>query len=323
MNLDRRFLNWGIFLILLGALPLAVQQGVISRDVLSGSWRFWPLVLVGIGVGLLLRRTPFDFAGGLIVAATFGLIFGGLLAVGPGHIVGCTGTVTSFDTSQGSLSGPGHFELHQGCGDMTVDTAAGNGWTMKTGNSEGRHAQVDTAADGVTVHASGGTDGWFGVASGRDDWRLTVPTGQPIDLGLEVNAGTARLDLANTQLTSASLTVNAGEARLDLGSAASVGSVSATVNAGSAFLTLPAETDSAGSLTVNAGGLSICAPVGLGLDIVSSQSLGGTNFGSAGLVRGSDDSWQSPDYASAAHHARLTITVNIGGVTLNPSGGCK
>jgi len=72
MSVDRRLVNLGIFLLILGAIPLAVSQGWIARETISHAWELWPLILIGIGIGLILRRTPFHFAGGLLVAATVG-----------------------------------------------------------------------------------------------------------------------------------------------------------------------------------------------------------------------------------------------------------
>src|SRR4051812_7227969 len=82
MRIDERFLNWGVFFIVLGAVPLLVQANAVDRDLVARSWQLWPLLIVGAGLGLLLRRTAFDFAGGLVAAATFGLMLGGLFAVG-------------------------------------------------------------------------------------------------------------------------------------------------------------------------------------------------------------------------------------------------
>src|SRR3954465_4013290 len=82
MQIRRGFLGWGIFLILVGAIPLAVRGGYISADDLGRLFKLWPLILIGIGVGLVLSRTRFDFIGGLIVAATIGIMVGGLLSVG-------------------------------------------------------------------------------------------------------------------------------------------------------------------------------------------------------------------------------------------------
>lgn len=57
MHLDRRFLNWGVFFIVLGGVPLAVQQGLLDRDLAARAWLLWPLLIIAAGVGLLLRRT--------------------------------------------------------------------------------------------------------------------------------------------------------------------------------------------------------------------------------------------------------------------------
>ncbi len=88
MSVDRRLLNWGVFLVLLGGVPLAVAQGWIPRDTVANAWELWPFILIGAGIGLLLRRTPLRGLGGFIVAATFGTIFGAMLAVGVAGIGG-------------------------------------------------------------------------------------------------------------------------------------------------------------------------------------------------------------------------------------------
>ena len=56
MSIDRRLLGWGIFLVILGAIPLAVNQGWLARETLGRAWQLWPLILVGIGIRLVLAR---------------------------------------------------------------------------------------------------------------------------------------------------------------------------------------------------------------------------------------------------------------------------
>ena len=82
MRVRRGFLGWGVFLILAGAVPLLVRSGYLTEDQVASLWTLWPLILVGIGVGMLLSRTRYGFLGGLVVAATFGLMVGGLLSTG-------------------------------------------------------------------------------------------------------------------------------------------------------------------------------------------------------------------------------------------------
>jgi len=83
MKLNRGRLNWGVFFIVLGAVPLAYRQGAVPLSTLSDAWRLWPLVLVGIGLKIVLSRTPAYFVGGLVVAACLGLVVGSLFAIGP------------------------------------------------------------------------------------------------------------------------------------------------------------------------------------------------------------------------------------------------
>jgi len=62
MRLDRRRLNWGVFLHHPGRCSAGLPAGRVSLSTLSDAWRLWPLVLVGIGLGLVLSRTPAYFA---------------------------------------------------------------------------------------------------------------------------------------------------------------------------------------------------------------------------------------------------------------------
>ncbi|MFL5680245.1 MAG: LiaF transmembrane domain-containing protein, partial [Chloroflexota bacterium] len=82
MHIDRRLLGWGVFLVLLGGIPLAVRQGLLSAESVARAWTLWPLLLVAIGLGLMLRSTRFQALGTLLTAAIAGVIAGGLLASG-------------------------------------------------------------------------------------------------------------------------------------------------------------------------------------------------------------------------------------------------
>src|SRR4051794_26724231 len=82
MRVDRRLLGWGLFFILLGGLPLAVQVGLIDQAVVNRWFVLWPLLLVGWGLSLLLRRSRIEWLGGAIAAVTLGLMAGGALATG-------------------------------------------------------------------------------------------------------------------------------------------------------------------------------------------------------------------------------------------------
>jgi hypothetical protein len=321
MRIEPRFLGWGIFLILAGAIPLAVRQGWLSVDAVAGAWRFWPLILIGIGVGLILRRTALHFVGGLLVAATFGLMFGSLLAGGAsgGLDFGCSSgrTGAAFPSQSGILVGGGSVSLEMSCGEATVTGTPGSVWTLA---GSGQAPRVDSAADVVDVRSP--NRGFFlgGLGSDIERWEVTLPSDPTLDLEATLNAGTARLVLGGMHLDGFSMTTNAGKATVDL-TDATVHSLSYTLNAGAARIALPASSLS-GSATVNAGDLGLCVPSGAGLRIDSSSVLASNDFAAHGLVH-SGSTWTTPGYDVAAIKIDLSLSANAGSVRLDPTGGCR
>jgi hypothetical protein len=324
MRIDRGLLNWGVFLILLGAIPLAVDQGWIAGD--FDWWRLWPLILVGIGVGIVLSRTRAAALGGLIVATTFGLMFGGLLAGGlsglPNLGVGCVGdtATTAFPTRDGDLSGSSAtVDLAMDCGDMTVRTAAGTGWTVAGTADEGRAPTIDAAADRLSVRDETPEGDLFRE---RSRWEVTLPTGPTLDLAARVNAGSATLDLAGAGLTALRLTVNAGDGAADL-TGATVDSIAVDVNAGSASLDLPAATID-GEVSVNAGSAELCAAPGTAWRVTTNDNVTASfDFEDAGLVEVATDVWESPDWATATARIGLSVSAVAGSIAIDPEDGCK
>ncbi len=328
MRIDRRFLGWGIFFIALGGVPLLVRQGLVAQSTAGDAWRLWPLVIVGIGVGILLRRTPAAVAGGMLVAATFGIVFGGLLASGPdlGNVAGCgnpnvTGPIVASQGS-GTFSSTGTARIQMDCGVLTVDTQPGSGWSFQGRDPQGGAAVVDQSGSSFGIAAPARSDAFWNVTGAHNrTWTVTLPTTPQIDLTVGVNAGSGHLDLAGANLASLDSEVNAGDASIDL-SHATVAAIQVHVNAGSARVNLPASSSTAGSLSVNAGSLDLCAPAASGIRIRVSGALSSTDFAANGFAH-SGDTWTSPNYSSAGNRIDLQLDANLASVNLDPAGGCQ
>ncbi len=320
MRVNRRFLYWGVFLVALGAVLVAVDLNGIDDTTVADALRLWPLAFLAIGLGIVLRRTRFSVAGGMLAAAVPGLVLGGAFAVGPRLATDCGqhGDPTSYVTREGSFDGPARVDVTTGCGTLVVTTASGAGWQFDAGNTANRAPSVESSANRLSID-SGRRNGWHGFVAGRDVWRLTLPTTPIDDLSLVVNAGDGDVDLAGAQLGRLELVTNAAETTIGL-SETSVTSLSGTVNAGRLSVVLPTTADVTGSMVVNAGALRVCVPSGVGLRVRHTGVLNSTSYN--GLVQSGSD-WQSPDYASAAHRTDLTVSVNLGSVDINPTGGCK
>jgi hypothetical protein len=264
MHVDRRLLGWGLFFILLGLVPLAVRAGVVDQD-LVGHWPLlWPLLLIGWGVGLVLRATPGAWIGGAITAITLGVMGGGLITTGFGGfsmLSGCggTGSTSAFDARHGTLAGSGRISISFDCGTIKMASADSSDWSVTGSDPTGRGPDVTTNDTGGTEVSSPHANGdIFALGGGRTTWNVTLPRTPSLAVGLTLNAGDGTVDLAGASLTAFNLTVNAGSMRVDLASAEALphDAVNATVNAGSATISLPAF-DGSANLSLNAGSFGL------------------------------------------------------------------
>ncbi len=329
MRVNRSVLGWGVFFITVGLVPLAVRGGYVDAAIVRRAWELWPLILVGIGLGLVLQRTQAAVVGGLVVAVTFGLMGGSVLAVGFGSVAGfgtCgfgagTANAVSFPMQSGTLGGPAQVSLDLSCGDLTAVSGAGSDWQLAGSSGNGSPPDVDASPARLAVR-SPDVQG-FDIARGAT-WQLTLPRDPELDLEVTVNAGSARLNLDQTHVRDLAASVNAGDAHVDLTTTPGITALTATVNAGSLSIALPSPSGMlTGSLSANAGSLQICVPDGVALRFRASDNpLGANNFGSRGLTR-NGNTWTNAAFAAASSAIDLDASANLGAITLNPESGCE
>ncbi len=321
MRVDRRFLYLGVFLIAMGAVLVAANLYGVDDNTVRDWFRFWPIAIIAVGAMLVLRRTRLSFAGGMLAAAIPGLALGAAFVLVPNIDFGCgNGSFdtqpASYNTQGGTFDGAASVDVNLHCGTLTVDTQSGSTWSLAAGNTEGHDPIVATSATSLSIDPASNKS--FGFRSGRDVWRLTLPTGNPVDLAIRVDAGQGRVNLGTANVRGLTIETNAGETRLDL-SGVTLQSLNAHVNAGSGRITLPAA-DFTGAVSVNVGEMRVCVPADLGVRVNGSTvTMGSADY--RGLVQ-RNGGWETPNYSSAAHKAQLTVNVNLGSFTLNPSGGC-
>jgi hypothetical protein len=138
---------------------------------------------------------------------------------------------------------------------------------------------------------------------------------------MDLNAGSATLDLRAASVDVLDLTLNAGSVTLDMGSVAEVGDLDINLNAGALGLTLPNQSFE-GSIEVNAGSVSLCAPPGAALRLNTSESIVASyDYDGQGLVR-NGSTWETPGFDDAAVRIDLDTRANAGSFSLNPEDGC-
>jgi hypothetical protein len=328
MHVNRGLLGWGVFFLALGAVPLAVQSGRIDTETAGRAWELWPLLLIGAGLALVLRRTPLAALGAVLVGLTFGLMAGGLVAggSGPGSIALCgigggTESAPNAPVTTGSLAAQASVELSVDCGSATATTQPGSDWKLAW-PSGGNPPDVNASSPSRLVVDMRNRNR-FGVGEPRSQWSLALPTDPTIDLSLSVNAGSANLGLAAAKARSASLSVNAGDAKVDLGGSTGMQHVDGSENAGSLSVALPPPAaELTGSFSANVGTVRICLPASVPVRVtVDDQTLGSTNLGQRGFVQ-NGDTWVRGAWDGASSRITLDVSTNLGSVTFDPEGGC-
>ena len=346
MRIDRSLLNWGVFFIALGGIPLAVDQGWLEPDIARDLGQLWPLILVGIGLGLILRWTPIAWFGGALVAATFGVIFGAALAalpdddistlqgIIPAIAVGaCSGDQAgSASSSAGDSANAERFELDVtlSCGELSVSRATTNDWSL-----EARHAPDDAPAvdaadlDGATavvrLDQQGRDDLVFLGTQVRSDWRVGVPATATLTTRLTLNAVRGEVDAGSGPVAEMAGTFNASDVTLDLATASTPARsrVELTANASDLRLLL-ADGNVDATVTLNASSLSMCVPqvVALRVDL-GSNNLSSDNLAASGLEEGDPTLWTTPGFSTAGDHVNVSLSSTVSSFTLERPESCS
>ena len=327
VHVNRGLLGWGIFFIALGAVPLAVRGGALDVATARRAWELWPLLLIGAGLGLALRDTPLAALGNIVVGLTFGLMGGGLVVGGPGSapvvFCGTGGTGGASPDGQpltGAFSGEASADLTLDCGSLTVAAQPGDGWSIAWPPG-GNLAPVvgESSTDRLRVEL--GTRRGFAVGDPAAHWDASLPTNPTLELSLSVNAGSARASLAGAHVSTLNASVNAGDARIDLSGATGTTSVTGSVNAGTLSIGLPVPQGTlSGSVSANAGTARICVPAGVTLRIqAGGEPLGSNNFAQRGLTQ-DGNTWTRS--GTGPGEIDLSVSANLGAITLDPEDGC-
>ena len=289
MHVDRRLLGWGLFFVLLGAIPLAVRAGLLDKEIVAQWPLLWPVLLIGWGLGLLLRGTPLALIGGAVSAITFGMMGGGAIATGFGgrpvrlrlHQHDAGDGVRDARPATSARTARADLVFNCGTSRSTPPTAPAGASRAPIAMARARRS---SRTAGPAVGEVGHGSHVHGRRRARDLERDAAPRSR-LAFGLTLNAGEGNLDLAGASISTVSMTLNAGSIDLDLGGTTQAGDVNATVNAGSAAVSLPAG-DRAVNLSLNAGSLTVCVPAGTAIRAQWSGALGSNNFTAAGLDEG-------------------------------------
>jgi hypothetical protein len=297
-------------------------------------FRLWPLLLVFLGLNILVQQAPRPFGVLLsgLVSLLAVLIFGYILIFGlagtPLNRLWNVGT-GDWQTQAVAFSAQ---DVETAVLDIEIGPPGAEVYALEDSRNliEGTISYMDeylfdshVAHGQATVKLSpyGGEEWVIEPGNWSDSnlmppWQLGLNPRIPVSLSLVAAAGSSNIDLRQLILQDLSVNTSAGEVELWLPG----GDYDANfqTNAASTMIVLPSNGRHTIDLQVNAGAVTLDLPAGMEARVTVDKALGDLNAQEARLqpVSGTDNQWQTADYAMANNRVDLDIHISLGGVTI-------
>ena len=327
MAIHRRFLYAGLFLVAVGGVLVAANITGVNEPWLREALRLWPLVIIAIGLGIVVRRTRFSLPAGVLAAVAPGLLIGGTMVAGPraGFECGHAEAPARTFVREGEFGGAAYVSrsasvsLSAACGSTTITASGGDGWSISAGSTDGREPEVNSDQRNLEIRSVGRGGRQLLLGDRREDWDVRIPTTPLAGLSLTAIGNTMDVALPGTSIDGVVIEADLSTLRLDA-TGAEIDELGVEVNFGSATILLPATRQLVGNLEVNGGRLRLCQPLNTAMTV----AFGNAEMGEVTVAgqRWTADVWSGGNVLSN-NQIDLTVDATFGSVEINPIGGCS
>lgn len=286
----RRFPTWGIILVLLGLLLLLQNLHVLPWGLWGTLWRFWPAILVIVGVNILLGRVNPWLAASVVLAVLVASIGIALWFYPMGSEV----TTTSFSEPLAGITSA-EVDVDFGAGRLTISSLPED----STDFIEVR-AEDGSIAKQFRRYAGQGTlelsmeRKWWHWGDVTATWEIWLSTSLALELKVRSGASDVDLDLEDLRVVELSLEVGAN--RTNVVMPAEAGFTTAFIKAGAARVT-------------------VAIPDGTAARIRTSVALASVNVDEERFPK-SGDHYISPDFDTAVNRIDLSIEGGVADVSI-------
>ncbi len=294
-----------LILITAGLLFLLANLGMLPYSFWEIGARFWPLILILVGVDLIIGRH--SIVGSLIVVVLWIVLLGGIFFLSMNPAIGLLPTATLLPAATGVSD-----TLSQPLDDLKSATVVLNIGTART-NVHALNSDTSNLLQGTFQHAQGtrvvktydavGSAGrlalseegvnFFLGGTSTSTWDVGLYPQVPLALQINGGVGRATLDLTDLQVTS--LSVDSGVGTVDV--------------------TTPKSGIATVSLNGGVGSATVKIPQGVSARIRVSAGLGGINVDTARFPK-FGDLYQSADYASASSKVDIQVDGGLGSIRI-------
>ncbi len=294
-----------LLLIAAGVLLLLNQMGKLPWSIWGTLWRFWPVILILIGLEILigLSRSTVTYIIGLLVALA---ILGGVIAYAvlegeqPAVTRPAVRTETISEPVQGADSGS--VTLKFGAGRVTVGALSNSSYFVEGKLEYTRYslqAERDfRVQDGRALFSlaakSQSIPFWIPGDTAGEYWALNFTPRIPLQMDIKSGVGKVELDLSGLKVTQLTMDAGVGEAWIIFPTAA--GLTKASINAG-------------------VGAITVQIPKEVGARIIVAKGLGSVRLESARFTHFGNE-YKSLNYDTAENKLDLEIRGGVGTITI-------
>ncbi len=281
-----------ILLIMAGVVLLLQTLGVLPWSLWSTLWRFWPVLVILVGLSIILRNAPAWVMPGIALLALAGVVGAAVAIEWP--FAKPTTYTTSFSEPLDGLESA-RVEVDFGAGKLLLGSLPESSENLAEGQFGGSgkvDATVKRRGSEATLKLSR-TSGSF-LWGAEEEWNVNLSRRVAIDLDLDTGASNVELDL--TDLRVEKFTLNAGASKLHVRFSKAAGATDATVKAGAADLDLVVPEGVAARISIDA--------------VLANVNVDETRFPKKG------DRYESPGFDTAQNKLTLEIDSGVARITI-------
>ena len=306
MSNRRPGLFWPILLIGIGLILLLNNAGVLPGSPWAVLWQFWPVLLIVIGVDILFGRSPTGRILGAVLAL---LVIGGaiaLMAISPTSVPGFLGFLPGFRIG-GELKAT-HIE-YPASDIQSADVKVG----FSTGKSELYALSDSTSLIEADLSHYGEMDVSYSESGSHAMLKIGVKDGFSVGI-FQSSEEEWNVGLNPRVVYDLDLSLGVGESTIDLSRLALSGA-QIDIGVGQTRMTLPDSGPFTLRVDGGVGSLRITAPREVALRAQVNTGLGSFNNNSR-LRPVGDNVYETEDFATADDAITLIVDVGIGSITI-------
>jgi hypothetical protein len=231
---------WGILLLFLGVIFLLQTLNVLPWGLWGTLWRFWPALIIIIGLGILLRRYNVWLVSLLVLA-----ILGACLGIAIWQY-GASPSIKSYSEPLGNME-RAQIEVDFTVGNITIGSLPPSSPNFVEADSEVRGRDGSMNVDFHQQDSEGSlylsTERVNQPFWGGDGirWELNFTRNIPLTLNIKSAASNMELILSELKVTELQLDIDAGNCEVTVPSAAGTTDIKVEVDVANIELTIPDE----------------------------------------------------------------------------------